>query len=290
MRSVLITYILILMIYLFVIDGVPIAYPPSCFTCCHGQQLGSSPLTSQQASQLQGPRGKQGPIGLTGMKGEKGPRGRRGSTGKRGANGLPGMQGEKGEAGEFHSDAEALALLATKYENLLNRTMKLEFQLNPIAKTCSVHAAGIENSAIIEDRQLTASSQYDSYHEPRNGRLHSTTGYGWLMSGPYRVGEWLQVDLESKRKILGVATQGYRGHSCCYVTSFKLEVKKEEQQSFDTIRDDEGNVKIFNGNVAGDADTVVKNNLDQPITARFIRISPLSWVSSPYIRWEIYLC
>merc|ERR1739838_70879 len=148
MRSILMNYLLLLMIYLFVIDGVPIADQPSSFTCCHGQQFGSSPMTSQQASQLQGPRGKQGPNGLTGMKGEKGHRGRRGSTGKRGANGLPGMQGEKGEAGEFHSDAEVLALLTTKYENLLNRTMKLESQLNSTAKTCSVRAAGIENSAI----------------------------------------------------------------------------------------------------------------------------------------------
>merc|ERR1739838_296966 len=125
---------------------------------------------------------------------------------------------------------------------------------------CSVRAAGIENSAIIEDHQLTSSSHHPySSHEPRRSRLHSTTGgLGWLMSQPYRVGEWLQVDLESNRKILGVATQGLRGSSCCYVTSYQLEVKKEEQQSFDTIRDDEGNVKIFNGNVAGDADSVVK--------------------------------
>merc|ERR1739838_631147 len=168
--------------------------------------------------------------------------------------------------------------------------MKLESQLNYMA-TCSVRAAGIENSAIIEDHQLTSSSHHPySGFEPRFGRLHSTTGQGWLMSRPWRVGEWLQVDLESNRKILGVATQGYRGLSCCYVTTYKLEVKKEEQQSFDTISDDEGNVKIFNGNVAGDADTVVKNELDQPIIARFVRISPLTWEDYPVLRWELYLC
>merc|ERR1739838_578988 len=74
---------------------------------------------------------------------------------------------------------------------------------------CSVNAAGIEDSAIIEDHQLTSSSHlpYSDY-EPRHGRLHSTTGYGWLMSRPWRVGEWLQVDLESNRRIFGVATQG----------------------------------------------------------------------------------
>merc|ERR1739838_16851 len=73
---------------------------------------------------------------------------------------------------------------------------------------CSVRAAGIEDSAIIDERQLTASSYYTSVYEPRHGRLHSTTGYGWLMSHPYRVGDWLQIDLENNHRIFGVATQG----------------------------------------------------------------------------------
>merc|ERR1739838_966250 len=173
----------------------------------------------------------------------------------------------------------------TDIKNIKNQMSKIISMLEKPA--CSVRAAGIENSAIIEDHQLTSSSQFPG-SKPRDGRLHSTTGLGWSMNQPYRVGEWLQVDLESNRKILGVATQGHRGNSCCYVTSYQLEVKKEEQQSFDTIRDDEANVKIFNGNV--DNDSVVKNNLDQPITARFIRTLPLTWKHHPYIRWEIYLC
>merc|ERR1739838_700848 len=181
----------------------------------------------------------------------------------------------------------------TDVKNIKNQMRKIISMLEKAE--CSVRAAGIENSAIIADHQLTSSSHHpSSVHEPRRSRLHSTTGLGWVMSRPwrdtYRVGEWLQVDLESNRKILGVATQGARGNSCCYVTSYQLEVKKEEQQSFDTIRDDEGNVKIFNGNVAGDADSVVKNNLGQPITARIIRIIPLTWQVEPDLRWEIYLC
>merc|ERR1739838_1107613 len=182
----------------------------------------------------------------------------------------------------------ALSNQKTDIKNIKNQMSKIISMLEKAER--SVRAAGIENSAIIEDHQLTSSSQYPySNYEPRDGRLHSTTGYGWLMSNPYRVGEWLQVDLESNRKILGVATQGHRDNSCCYTKTFKLEYKTEEQQSFDTIRDDEGNVKIFNGNVAG-GDSVVKNNLDQPITARFVRISPLTWQGAPYIRWGLYLC
>merc|ERR1739838_433324 len=122
----------------------------------------------------------------------------------------------------------------TEIKTIKNQMSKIISMLEKAA--CSMRAAGIEDSAIIEDHQLTSSSHLShSYYEPRRSRLNSTTGGGWVMSRPWRVGEWLQVDLESNRKILGVATQGARGHSCCYTKTFKLEYKTEEQQSFDII-------------------------------------------------------
>jgi len=155
--------------------------------------------------------------------------------------------------------------------------------------TCSVSAAGIEDSSIIEDGQLTSSSGYPySLYAPRYARLHSTTGWGWLMIVPYKVGEWLQVDLENNRRIFGVATQGTRDNPCCYTKTYKLQYKKEGQQSFETYKDDGGNVKIFNGNV--DNDSVVKNNFDEAFTARYIRIFPESWKGNPALRWELYIC
>jgi len=297
------------MICLFVIDGVPFADPTSCFTCCKGQQLGSSTMTSQQVCQLQGHPGKVGPMGMPGRRGEKGQRGevgpmgfpgrigekgqrgKRGANGKRGPNGLPAARGEKGEAGECRSDAEALASLAKKYEHLLNLSMKLQSELTYMSNTCSVSTAGIQYSNIIEDRQLTASSNgVDRLrYQPRFGRLHSTVGAGWLMSSPFRVGEWLQVDLEKNRRIFGVATQGGQGISWNYVKKYKIQYKKEGQESFDTMQDDEGNEKIFKGNVYG-ADLTVKNNFDQPFTARYVRIFPITWNDFPVIRWELLVC
>merc|ERR1739838_1057631 len=153
----------------------------------------------------------------------------------------------------------------------------------------SVRAAGIEDSAIIDERQLTASSIYPySNYKPRNGRLHSTTGTGWVMSPPYRVGEWLQVDLESNRRIFGVATQGHGSRTCCYTTTYGIHFKLDGQQSFETYTDDKGNAKTFNGNV--DNDSVVKNNFEVPFTARYIRILPQSFQGNPSLRWELYVC
>merc|ERR1739838_1026666 len=111
----------------------------------------------------------------------------------------------------------------TEIKTIKNQMIKIISMLEKAA--CSVRAAGIENSAIIEDHQLTSSSQYPSSNcEPRDGRLHSTTGDGWLMNRPYRVGEWLQVDLESNRRIFGVATQGQRVNSN-YVTTYVITFK-----------------------------------------------------------------
>lgn len=243
---------------------VPIDAQRSCCTHCKGQQLG---LSAPQAKRLQGPRGKQGPIGH------------------------PGVQGEKGEDGAFYSDAKALAMLTTKYENLLSLTMELKSQLHYTANKCSVSAVGIANSAIIEDWQLSSSSSFSDNFVPRYGRLHSTTKQGWLMSSPYRVGQWLQVDLKNNRKIIGVATQGETGNNCCHVYNYKILYKEEGQQHFDTIRDDEGNEKQFYGNYWDDyANQVKKNNFDEPITARWVRISPIYWRTYPYLRWELLVC
>ena len=57
------------------------------------------------------------------------------------------------------------------------------------------------------------------------------------------VGEWLQVDLESNRRIFGVATQGQRVNSN-YVTTYVITYKRDGQQSFETYTDDKGNAKV----------------------------------------------
>jgi len=164
--------------------------------------------------------------------------------------------------------------------------------LTTTTAACIESAAGIEDSSIIGDQQLNASSKYSSNYGPQSGRLHYTNHVGWLMNskpdGTYIKGEWLQVDLLSDNKILAVATQGgYNQPS--YVKTYFIETQKDGQENWDKITDDSGDTKIFNGNVDG-VNTVVKNYLPQPITARFVRIIPESWENAPYLRWELYLC
>jgi len=166
--------------------------------------------------------------------------------------------------------------------------------LTTTTAACIESAAGIEDSRIIGWKRLNASSEYEgegNYLAAHHGRLNFTDKAGWLMKltkDGYSKGEWLQVDLLSDHKILAVATQGgYNQPS--YVKTYFIETQKDGQENWDKITDDSGDTKIFNGNVDG-VNTVVKNYLPQPITARFVRIIPESWENAPFLRWELYLC
>jgi len=187
------------------------------------------------------------------------------------------------------TEISAIKFQMSKIMSILQELQKPACTPTAVVPTtaCSVSAAGIGDSAIIEDRQLTASSSYDSPYGAQKGRIQSTTDPFWLMSTPYRVGEWLQVDLENNRRIYGVATQGYRLGGT-YVKSYQIAFKKDEQLSFEKYKDDKGNVKVFDGNVNDHA--VLKNNFDEAFTARYVRIFPVRWHGNPALRWEVYIC
>jgi len=176
------------------------------------------------------------------------------------------------------------------------RTLREQMKEMISNDACTGSPAGIEDSTIIDDKQLMASSNWlYGYYKPQSARLRSTTGLydgrkiGWLMLPPYRVGAWLQVDLKKNRRVFGVATQGAYGEDSYYVRTYKLAYRKDGQGGFKTFTDEKGNVKVFKGNVEGH-ESIVKNNFDEAVTARFIRITPLSWWIYPFLRWEVYVC
>ena len=87
---------------------------------------------------------------------------------------------------------------------------------------CS-EALGMESGAI-SDKQIKASSQWDSNHAPFQGRLHFQRifeGGSWL-ARKNDLHQWLQVDLGSQyTKVTRVATQG-RNAVKQWVTKYKL--------------------------------------------------------------------
>ena len=83
---------------------------------------------------------------------------------------------------------------------------------------------------MIPDKKITASSKYDVYHEPKQGRLNLKKITGSAFAGSWSAGtndvhQWLQVDLgDQLTNITRVATQGRNGYTPGqWVTKYKLQ-------------------------------------------------------------------
>ena len=80
-------------------------------------------------------------------------------------------------------------------------------------------------SGAISDAQITASSEWNAYHAPFQGRLHFhvVKRMGGWSAGKKDLFQWLQIDLGSQyTKVTGVATQG-RSDEFQWVTKYRLQ-------------------------------------------------------------------
>ena len=105
-------------------------------------------------------------------------------------------------------------------------------------------ALGMESGAI-SDAQISASTQYDNEHGPKNARLRNTQGKGSWVAGLNDVNQWLQVDLAGLKIVTGIATQGRHSEHEMWVTKYKLQysndgasfqVYKQQGQNVDKVQ------------------------------------------------------
>jgi len=153
---------------------------------------------------------------------------------------------------------------------------------------CSV-ALGMENYKITA-AQISASSQYNSYHSPNQGRLHFKLNgnyKGAWSSKAKNLNQWFQIDLGIETDVTCVATQG-RNQVNQWVTKYKL-LYGNDGNSFQVFRQ-QGEIvdKEFVGN--SDSETVVKHPLNPPIKARYVRLIPTGWKNHISLRMELYGC
>ena len=83
-------------------------------------------------------------------------------------------------------------------------------------------------SGKIEDQRISASSERNSNHAAKQGRLRfqqtAQKAGAWRAHTPPDANQWLQVDLVSQHnKITRVATQGRNGAYPEWVTKYKLQ-------------------------------------------------------------------
>ncbi|XP_078351938.1 LOW QUALITY PROTEIN: polycystin-1-like protein 2 [Oculina patagonica] len=151
-------------------------------------------------------------------------------------------------------------------------------------------ALGMQNYAI-SDGHIRASTEFDVNHAAIQGRLHfieSGLKRACWTAGTVDANQWLEVDLgDQYTEVTRVATQG-RGDYGQWVTKYKLQYS-DDQLNFQYYKEQGQNVdKEFAGN--SNQNTVVRHDLNPPISARYIRFRPVSWYGEISMRAELYGC
>ena len=151
---------------------------------------------------------------------------------------------------------------------------------------CTVSQAllsGLEYTA--PDSAFSASTAFDSYFCPACSRLNDA--FGWSPSNSV-AGEWVQANLGDLFMINAIQTRGTGYNSAQeFVSAYKL-ASSTNGVTWTIIEDEAGNDIMFDGNT--DADTVVTNELPETITTRYVRLTIVSFVYWPVLRWEVRGC
>ena len=167
-------------------------------------------------------------------------------------------------------------------------------------------ALGMESGAIL-DAQLSDSGAFAG-SQPRLNAQGSNAA--WIFSGPagklHTFGEtWYQVDFGKSVSLAGVGSQG-RGDRSYWVTSYKVRFAMSDPAQYpnDGVADESdiwsfaqqrvdigGGLSAWQDHVFSansDRSTVVKNWFESPVTARYVRVYPMSAKTITAMRLEFY--
>ena len=113
------------------------------------------------------------------------------------------------------------------------------------------------------------------------------SGHVWL-AGYDTANEWLMVDLGHIMKVNGIFTQGAPEEDA-WVESYEMSFSDKNRDDWNTYMDHDGLSPVkFTGNK--DRYTISEGVLRQPVTARYIKISPKSWYTKIALRIDIIGC
>ncbi|XP_049577951.1 milk fat globule EGF and factor V/VIII domain containing b isoform X3 [Syngnathus scovelli] len=150
-------------------------------------------------------------------------------------------------------------------------------------------------SRLVSDQQITASSAFRTWGiepftwHPHYARLDKQGKTNAWTAATNSKSEWLQVDLQSPKKLTGIITQGAKDFGTVqFVSAFKV-AHSDDGQVWSIVQDETTNSdKIFVGN--SDNNVHKKNLFEPPIFARFVRILPWEWHESITLRMELLGC
>eukprot|EP00066_Takifugu_rubripes_P016173 XP_011605439.1 PREDICTED: lactadherin-like [Takifugu rubripes] len=150
-------------------------------------------------------------------------------------------------------------------------------------------------SRLVSNRQITGSSTFRTWGmdaftwHPHFARLDKQGKTNAWTAATDNRSEWLQVDLESPKKISGIITQGAKDFgSVQFVSAFKV-AHSDDGQTWTIVKDETTRMdKIFPGN--SDNNVHKKNIFDPPIYGRYLRILPWEWHGRITLRVELLGC
>ncbi|KAG9341327.1 hypothetical protein JZ751_019431 [Albula glossodonta] len=101
--------------------------------------------------------------------------------------------------------------------------------------------------------------------------------------------EWLQVDLQTPKRLTGIITQGAKDFGVVqFVSAFKV-AYSDDGKSWSVVKDEKTKMdKIFEGNA--DNNVHKRNVFDAPFYARFVRVIPWEWHERITLRLELLGC
>ncbi|XP_011663055.2 uncharacterized protein LOC589087 [Strongylocentrotus purpuratus] len=197
-----------------------------------------------------------------------------------------------------NSDRDSLVInmlplpVAARYVRILPQTwtnhISMRFELlgeGPINVASVPGKLGIEDGRV-DTTSLSASSCWDGDHcvarsrlnQPQEGALR-----GAWSALTNDVNQWIQVDLRAAFEVTGVITQGRNSHDQ-WVMSYQISYSIDGKD-WTLVKNCADGAKIFPGN--SDRDSRVENGISPPVTARFIRLHPVTWGNHISLRWEL---
>ncbi|KAF2974191.1 hypothetical protein EK904_013054 [Melospiza melodia maxima] len=169
----------------------------------------------------------------------------------------------------------------------LRATLRMEL-LGCDLNSCSM-PLGMENRGI-PDEHITASSHSANIFSrwtPALARLNlqgRTNAWRPQSNSPR---EWLQVDFEVTKKVTAIITQGAKAlFTQMFVKEFAVSISQDGMHWSPVLQN--GKEKIFKANQ--DHQSTVRNSLEPPLFARYVRIHPRLWHNHIALRVEFLGC
>ncbi|KAG5839720.1 hypothetical protein ANANG_G00207940 [Anguilla anguilla] len=177
-------------------------------------------------------------------------------------------------------------------------TLRMELvgcELNVYLNTAGCSEPLGVKSRLISDRQLTASSSFSTWGidaftwQPHYARLDKQgKTNAWAPATNSRT-EWLQVDMQTPKRLTGIITQGAKDFGVVqFVSAFKV-AYSDNGKSWSVVKDEKTRTdKIFEGN--SDNNVHKRNMFEAPFYARFVRVIPWEWHERITLRIELLGC